>query len=120
SHMQIIRSRKTYDVCVVGSGAGRGMAAKVLTEACRAVVVLGAGRHWVPVKESETFAWSYDSPRRGADIPERQFGEFDAGLGGWTLEGEPYTTAPGHSLDWFRTRMLGGRNNHWGRISLRL
>src|SRR5919109_2412613 len=117
--MQIIRSRKVYDVAIVGSGAGGGMAAKVLTEAGADVVVLEAGVNWDPVKESKMFAWSYDTPRRGADIPERQFGEFDAGLGGWTLDGEPYTTAPGERFDWYRTRMLGGRTNHWGRISLR-
>ena len=57
--------------------------------------------------------------RRGAATPERQFGEFDGALGGWTLEGEPYTSAPGRQFDWFRSRMLGGRTNHWGRISLR-
>ena len=27
--------------------------------------------------------------------------------------------APGSQFDWFRSRMLGGRTNHWGRISLR-
>jgi choline dehydrogenase-like flavoprotein len=65
------------------------------------------------------FKWPYESPRRGAATPERQFGEFGANLGGWTLEGEPYTTAPGQRFAWFRSRMLGGRTNHWGRISLR-
>jgi choline dehydrogenase-like flavoprotein len=117
--MQIIRNRKIYDVCIIGSGAGGGMAAKVLTEAGAEVLMLEAGPMWDPVKDSYMFKWNYESPRRGAAIPTQQFGEFDAAFGGWTLDGEPYTSAPGETFDWFRSRMLGGRTNHWGRISLR-
>ncbi len=117
--MQIIRNRTVYDVVIVGSGAGGGMAAKVLTEAGANVMMLEAGVMFDTRRDSRMMAWPYQSPRRGLPIPERQFGEFDAGWGGWTLEGEPYTSAPGDRFDWFRTRMLGGRTNHWGRISLR-
>jgi choline dehydrogenase-like flavoprotein len=117
--MQIIRNRTQYDVCVIGSGAGGGMAAMVLAEAGASVVMLEAGPFWDANLDTAMYKWPYQTPRRGAAIPERHFGEFDAALGGWTLDGEPYTMAPGSQFDWFRSRMLGGRTNHWGRISLR-
>ena len=117
--MQIIRNRTEYDVCVIGSGAGGGMAAMVLTQAGANVVMLEAGPFWDATLDTAMYKWPYQTPRRGAAIPERHFGEFDAALGGWSLDGEPYTAAPGSQFDWFRSRMLGGRTNHWGRISLR-
>ena len=117
--MQVIRQSRIYDVCIVGSGAGGGMAANVLCEAGADVVMLEAGGMWDVEKDSKMSAWAYDSPRRGAATPSKPFGEFDGCIGGWDLEGEPYTQAPGSTFDWFRARMLGGRTNHWGRISLR-
>ncbi|HJO05658.1 MAG TPA: GMC family oxidoreductase [Acidobacteriota bacterium] len=116
---EIIRSRQQWDVCIIGSGAGGGMAAKVLAEAGARVVMLEAGPTWSVATDSAMLEWPYESPRRGAPTPERQFGEFHAGLGGWSLDGEPYTVAEGEEFDWFRVRQLGGRTNHWGRISLR-
>ena len=110
---------KPYDVCIVGSGAGGGMAAYVLSQAGAEVVLLEAGPTWDNATDGAMLRWPYDSPRRGADTRERPFGEFDACLGGWEIEGEPYTLAPETEFKWWRARMLGGRTNHWGRISLR-
>ena len=117
--MQVRRSRPSYDVVVVGSGAGGGMAAMVLTQAGARVALLEAGQLWNAATDSTMLRWPYDSPRRGAAIKTNPWSEFDACIGGWSLEGEPYTTAPGEHFLWWRARMLGGRTNHWGRISLR-
>lgn len=119
--LQIKKSSKQYDVCVVGSGAGGGMAAYVLTQAGLKVLVLEAGPWYDPAKNVTQLKWPSASPRRGASTKFRPFGDFDAAYGGWELEGEPYTqvNTPGSKFDWFRSRMLGGRTNHWGRISLR-
>jgi choline dehydrogenase-like flavoprotein len=117
--MQAQGGTKVYDVCIVGSGAGGGMAAKVLAEAGAETVLLEAGPNWDVTRDGAMLKWNYESPRRGAGYRGRPFGEFDASLGGWDLPGEPFTTAPGTRFMWWRSRMVGGRTNHWGRISLR-
>jgi len=95
------------------------MAAYVLTRAGAKVVLLEAGGRWDSRTYSAMLTWPYQSPRRGAPTSERPFGEFDGCIGGWEIAGEPYTVAEGDRFSWWRARMLGGRTNHWGRISLR-
>lgn len=118
---QIKSSSEPYDVIIVGSGAGGGMASKILSEAGLAVAVIEAGGDFDPAKEEDRTQMRYpwESPRRGSGTRIRPFGDFDAAIGGWDIEGEPYTRGKDTDFDWFRSRMVGGRTNHWGRISLR-
>jgi choline dehydrogenase-like flavoprotein len=119
---QVNRSPKTYDVCIIGSGAGGGMAAKILTEGGLDVVLLEAGPQVHPEKDYKMLMWPYDLPHRGVGVGGKEsenFGEFLAPNGAWQIEGEPYVSAPGSDFQWFRSRIVGGRTNHWGRIALR-
>ena len=113
-------NKEEYDVVIVGSGAGGGMAAHILTKAGIKVCLLEAGGYYDPSdpKYITQMKWPYESPRREAGTI-RAFGDFDAAWGGWQMEGEPYTAKEGTEFHWFRSQMLGGRTNHWGRISLR-
>lgn len=118
--MQIIENAQVYDAIIVGSGAGGGMATKILSEAGMKVALIEAGPFFDP-KDPKTMTqmkWPWESPRRGASST-RAFGDYDMSWGDWKVEGEPYTQAAGTNFMWWRSRMLGGRTNHWGRISLR-
>jgi choline dehydrogenase-like flavoprotein len=118
--MQIKESGKVYDAIIVGSGAGGGMATNILANAGLKVAVVEAGPFFDPAdpKTRTQLKWPWESPRRGASTT-RAFGDFDMSWGDWKVPGEPYTTKEGTDFLWWRARMLGGRTNHWGRISLR-
>ena len=60
----------TYDAVIVGSGAGGGMAAKVLSES-GLVAVIEAGPYFDPANDAQrTQLRNLDSPRRGRVLPE--------------------------------------------------
>ena len=97
------------------------MAAWVLASKGLRVLMLEAGRHYDPYAETPMFAAPHDAPLRGASTPDKAFGYYDACVdGGWQVPGEPYANAPGSEFMWWRSRMLGGRTNHWARNSFRM
>jgi choline dehydrogenase-like flavoprotein len=123
---QVVRAPKVFDVCIIGSGAAGGVAAKVLTEGGLAVAMLEAGPPLNPDEDFKEHVWPYELPHRGAGVGGNALkpgnsleNEFLAPTGAWSIEGEPYTTAPGNRFRWFRSRIVGGRTNHFGRIALR-
>jgi choline dehydrogenase-like flavoprotein len=115
--------KNEYDIIVVGSGAAGGQSAYTLTMEGAKVLMLEAGRNYVPETETPMFHTPDQAPLRGAGTPDKRFGFYDATVdGGWEVPGEPYvqtTQDEAGRFDWWRARMLGGRTNHWGRISLR-
>jgi choline dehydrogenase-like flavoprotein len=87
------------------------------------VLMLEAGRNYSPETETPMFRTPDLAPLGAVGTPDKPFGFFDATVdGGWNVPGEPYVRASeDHAgrFEWWRARMLGGRTNHWGRISLR-
>src|SRR5687768_2162725 len=117
--LQVKKQPKQYDAVIVGSGAGGGMATYVLAKAGLKVCLIEAGPMYDPAKNVTQLKNPWESPRRGASTKLRPFGDFDACYHGWDIDGEPYTHTGDTKWHWFRARMIGGRTNHWGRISLR-
>jgi choline dehydrogenase-like flavoprotein len=112
------RALHEHDVIVVGSGAGGGMAAWALARQGVKVLMLEAGRDYDPKSETPMFQENWEAPLRAVGTPDKPFNYYDAAIGGWDLDGEPYLRGES-DFHWFRTRMLGGRTNHWGRHSPR-
>lgn len=85
--------------------------------------MLEAGRQYTPEVETPMFQTPDMAPLAGEGTPDKPFGFYDATVdGGWQVPGEPYVRQSeddAHRFEWWRARMLGGRTNHWGRISLR-
>ena len=122
---QIQRAPQSADVVVIGSGAGGGTMVKVLTDLGVNVTLLEAGPMLNPYKDFKEHTLPYEVDHRGSgDHAEsyyglEQWGYFNAPNGYWDIPGEPYTVAKSSDFQWFRSRIMGGRTNHYGRISLR-
>jgi len=119
-------SSEEYDAVVVGAGAGGGGSVKVLTDLGYKVCLLEAGPMLDPAKEYKEHKWFHDYDHRGADKggggyfgDGKPYGFMTTTSGGWELPGEPYTMGEGTQFKWFRSRIVGGRTNHYGRMSFR-
>ena len=121
---QVTSSQAVHDVVVIGSGAGGGTVTKVLADLGISVLLLEAGP-MLEMGELKEHMWPFQVPHRGAGAKGQAYTggptgfTYSATYGGNQLEGEPYTVAPGSEFSWFRSRILGGRTNHYGRVTLR-
>jgi choline dehydrogenase-like flavoprotein len=97
----------------------------VLADLGVSVLLIEAGP-MLNISDLKEHMWPYQVPHRGAGARGQAYTggptgfTYSATYGGAQLEGEPYTIAPGSDFSWFRSRILGGRTNHYGRVTLRM
>ncbi|MGH9674193.1 MAG: NAD(P)-binding protein, partial [Bryobacteraceae bacterium] len=115
-----------YDAIVVGSGAAGGMAAYKLCQSGLRVLLLEAGPDKDPRRENFHHKMPFDWPLRGAMSPqERDRYRINKSANVYNKHvmmedaEEPYSTPPGKPYTWVRSRVVGGKTLHWGRVSLR-
>ncbi len=109
---------KTYDVCIIGSGASGGMTAHVLTKSGLDVVMLEAGpmRNLADLPNHRLQRWNL--PYRG--LRGDYFSEWLT-----TTEfladdrREPYGWTGDDSFEWVRVRAVGGKSLFWAGVTPR-
>jgi choline dehydrogenase-like flavoprotein len=117
-------AKQIYDVVVIGTGAGGGMAIKTLCEAGLKVCALNSGRQLDPAEDFRNHRMPWEMKYRGFGDPKThppsQPGFIDSEYvkGAWEHE-VTYTTAPGTKWMWPRCSAVGGKTNFWGRSSAR-
>jgi choline dehydrogenase-like flavoprotein len=135
---------KTYDVVIVGSGAGGGMMAYMLTRAGARVAVVEAGGHNID-HDIRHHEWPWELPYRNryqldpvqVRLPTKHY---NVGQGEQTQEivfdgsahynyyndhffvkirDWSYTHPEGMPYRWVRVRSVGGKTNCWGAVAAR-
>jgi choline dehydrogenase-like flavoprotein len=115
--------KQIYDVIVIGTGAGGGMAIHTLCKAGAKVCALNGSRWLNPQKDFRNHKQPFNMPFRGFGDPKVQAGsigymdnEYTTGI--WERD-IAFTTAPGTEWTWRRCFAVGGKTNFWGRSSAR-
>jgi choline dehydrogenase-like flavoprotein len=117
-------AKQIYDVVVIGTGAGGGMAIKTLCEAGLKVCALNSGRQLNPGEDFRNHRMPWEMKYRGFGDPrthppsQASFIDSEYVNGAWEPE-VTYTTAPGTKWMWPRCSAVGGKTNFWGRSSAR-
>lgn len=111
-----------YDAVIVGSGACGGWAAMTLAKAGMKVLMLEAGSTVDPFQEfHHTFLYQLKFRGSGAPGLLRRYSGSERNYRIMIDNQEnPYTTSPGTTYHWGRSRCLGGRSLHWARASDRM
>jgi len=113
-----------HDVVIIGSGAGGGTVTKVLADMGIKVLLMEAGP-MVNMTDFKTMMGPSDFWHRGAGDAAELYTtgqtaalNYSASYAANTVD-EPYTVAEGSQFRLFRSRVIGGRTNHYARVQLR-
>ncbi|CAN5886754.1 GMC family oxidoreductase [soil metagenome] len=121
---QVSTSSTVHDVVIIGSGAGGGTVTKVLADLGIKVLLMEAGP-MVSMGDFKMLQGPFSVWHRGAGERAELYTSgqgtplnFNASFAANTVD-EPYTVAPGSQFRLFRSRVIGGRTNHYARVQLR-
>ena len=120
-----VSSSDVHDVVIIGSGAGGGTVTKVLADMGIRVLLMEAGP-MINMSDFKTMQGNHTLWHRGAGDAAELYtrGEGAPNMNtsvsfAANIMDEPYTMAPGTNFRLFRSRVIGGRTNHYARVQLR-